>query len=346
MRYAAFGAGIFLAAWLAQKALAPFVIAFLIAYALEPFLFWMEARKIPRTLGIIFILASATGVVGGAFLLLWPVVESEAMTVAREIPAYAHTLAERLRPLLERAATYTGYDADTALRAAVEKLGAIPMEALKWAYGFAAGAVSSVASFAGTLLSLVIIPVAAFYFMRDYAGITERMMSLVPPRHHPRVREIVADINTVLSAYVRGQLMVVGTLATLLALGLWLIGVPMGVFIGIFSGFANVVPYLPLAAGLLPSLALAWLHFGDALHPLLVLALFAGAQVFEGLFLTPRVMGLSVGLHPVAIMMAVFVGGIFFGIVGVIAAVPVAAVLKVLWKHAEQEYRASGFFGG
>jgi len=97
LRYFAFAAGLFLAAWVAQKVLAPFVIAFLIAYALEPFLFRLEARKVPRTLGIVAILAVALGAAGGAFLLLWPVLESDAVTVMNEMPGYAHALAERMK---------------------------------------------------------------------------------------------------------------------------------------------------------------------------------------------------------------------------------------------------------
>jgi predicted PurR-regulated permease PerM len=337
-------AGFVICAYLVRGALIPFIIAFLIAYALDPFLSRMEAKKIPRTAGIVILLLATllVGAVGG--VLAYPAMEREVLSFAGRAPQYAGELARNLRPLLEKAAELTGYDVDTALRAMVEKLGFLPLEMRRWAYGVAASTLSSIPALAGTLLGFLIIPVAAFYFMRDYAILKEKAFALAPPRHRPKMREIYSDINAILAAYVRGQLIVVSTLAALFTAGLWLIGMPMWIFIGLLSGLANIVPYLPLVAGLLPSLIITWLHFGDGFHLLLVLALYGGVQAFEGLYLTPKVMGGAVGLHPVAIMVSIFIGGLLMGIIGIIAAVPAAAVIKVLLDHALRAYRSSGFF--
>ena len=329
-----------------RDALIPFIVAFLIAYALNPLLCRMEAKKIPRTAGAVILLL-ATLLAGVAALgLAYPVMEHEAVSSAKMIPQYARETATRLKPLLDKTAEYTGYDADAAFRAVAEKLGSIPVDILGWAYGLAASMLSSVTALAGAMLGFLIVPVASFHFMRDYAVIKEKTIGLVPPRHRPMAREIYSDINAILAAYVRGQLLVVSTLVALFTAGLWLIGMPMWIFIGLISGLSNVIPYMPLAVGLLPSLAIAWLHFGDVSHPLQALALYVAVMAFEGAYLTPKVMGRSVWLHPVAIMMSVFIGGLLMGIVGVIAAVPAAAVIKVLIDHALRSYRASDFFEG
>jgi predicted PurR-regulated permease PerM len=120
----------------------------------------------------------------------------------------------------------------------------------------------------------------------------------------------------------------------------------MGIFIGIVAGLSNIVPYLPVVVGLAPALILAYLSFGDVSHIALVAALFAGAQAIEGLYITPKVLEKAVGLHPVAVMASLLIGGAFFGFIGVVLAVPVAAALKVILVELDSDYLKSDFYLG
>jgi predicted PurR-regulated permease PerM len=337
---------VFAFAFVVRDALLPFIVAFLVAYALNPAVSWMEEKKIPRALGVLILLACVGLAFTGLVLLAYPQMDREVRSVASQAPEYGRRLSEQMGPLMVKYGGYLGYDANAALRSSVEKFGSIPPEILRWAYSVVSSALSSATAFAMALLGFLIVPVASFYLLLDYSEIRDRFFSLVPARHRGRVNGIVEDVNKTLSAYVRGQLVVVITLGTIYTTGLSLIGAPMAAFVGILSGLAVIVPYMPLAIGLLPSLLLTYLYFGDLLHPVAVLALYGGAQAFEGFYLTPHVMGRSVGLHPVAIMVSVFIGGLLLGVVGVIAAVPTAAVVKVLLSHLESGYRSSPFFKG
>ncbi|MBI3794994.1 MAG: AI-2E family transporter, partial [Nitrospinae bacterium] len=304
--YLAYTAAFLAVVFFLKDAIIPFLVAFLVAYALNPLISWMENKKIPRAVGVLLLLAFVAGGAAGLVLLAYPTMMREAVSVAASLPDYAKKTVERIGPLLSQAGTRAGFDADAALKSAVEKMGTIPLEILKWAYGVLSSALSSVTALAGALLGFLIVPVAAFYLLLDYSLIRERFYSLIPPRHRETVSKIIEEANNVLASYIRGQMTVVFTLATIFSAGLAVIGAPMPLFLGILSGVANVVPYMPLVAGLLPSLVLTYLHFGDPWHPLAVLALYGATQAFEGLYLTPKIMGNSVGLHPVAIMMAVF----------------------------------------
>jgi len=260
------------------------------------------------------------------------------------LPQYAAKVQEKFAPLIEKLAGYDREKAEALVGGVVEKMGSLPLNILQALYGIAVSAVSSVAGMLSTLFGMVVIPVATFYFLRDIDSMKDWMFNLVPERYRPKAAEIFNDIDTILSAFLRGQFTVALSMAFMYALGLYFIGTPMGLFIGILAGLSNVVPYLPLLTGFLPALVMTYLQFGDLTHLLYVIALFGAVQVIEGFLLTPRIVGESVGLHPVAIMLALLMGGMFFGIIGIVLAVPAAAVLKVLSTHALGAYRGSDFF--
>ena len=337
-------AALLLIAFLARNALFPFFIAFILAYLLDPLLDRMEAAKINRTAGIVVLLGSVFVALLLAGFIIYPLLEQQLTKGIELLPRYAESLQDKLTPFIERVSGFDKAKVDEMIQSAVGQMGSLPLRIVQALYGVAASALSTVAGFFATLFGFIVVPVATFYFMRDIDPMKERIISLVPERYRGKAEEIFRDIDSTLSAFVRGQLTVALAMAFLYASGLYLIGTPMGLFIGILAGLSNIVPYLPLATGLLPALVMTYLHFGDFTHILYVLLLFGGVQAVEGFLLTPKIVGESVGLHPVAILLAVLIGGMFFGIVGLILAVPAAAVLKVLWSHAEKSYRASDVF--
>ncbi|MFQ5432881.1 MAG: AI-2E family transporter [Nitrospinota bacterium] len=331
-------------AYWARAALFPFFIAFILAYLLDPLLDRMEAVKINRTAGVVFLLGSVFVALLLAGFIIYPLLEQQLTRGIELLPRYAASLQDKLAPFIEKMSGYDKAKADEMIQTAVGQMGSLPLRMVQALYGVAASTLSTAAGFVSTLFGFIVVPVATFYFMRDIDPMKDRILGLVPERYRGKAEEIVRDVDIILSAFVRGQLTVALALAFLYALGLYLIGTPMGLFIGILAGLSNIVPYLPLVTGLLPALVMTYLEFGDFTHILYVLLLFGGVQLLEGFLLTPRIVGESVGLHPVAVLFAVLIGGMFFGIVGLILAVPAAAVLKVLWAHAEKSYRSSDIF--
>jgi predicted PurR-regulated permease PerM len=331
-------------AYFARTALYPFFLAFILAYLLDPLLDRMEEKKINRTAGILFLLGSVLALILLAGFILYPLLEQQLSKGIEQLPRYAESLQKKITPLIESVSGYDKAKVDEMIRTAVGQMGSLPLRIAQAVYGMALSAVSTVAGLIATLFGFVVVPVATFYFMRDIDPMKERILGLVPERYRGRTAKIFQDIDRTLSAFVRGQLSVALAMAFLYAVGLYLIGTPMGLFIGILAGLSNIVPYLPLVVGLLPALIMTYLHFGDFIHILYVLLLFGGVQIIEGFFLTPKIVGESVGLHPVVIMLAILIGGMFFGIIGLILAVPAAAVVKVLWAHAENAYRSSDLY--
>ena len=183
-----------------------------------------------------------------------------------------------------------------------------------------------------------------FYLLRDFDHIVARLGRLIPPRFYSKTTEVVKEIDDVLSQFVRGQLMVATLMAILYSIGLYLCGTPLSLLIGIMAGYANLVPYLGVVVGFLPAVILTFLQTQDWVPLLGVVAVFGVVQAIEGFLITPRVVGDKVGLHPVIIMLAVLIGAELFGILGILLAVPVAAILNVLMRRGVEVYRESSAY--
>jgi sporulation integral membrane protein YtvI len=327
-----------------REAFYPFIIAFLIAYFFDPLLDWMEEKKIPRTAATLIVLTGFFLIMFAAGFMLYPVIERQVLAGIAQLPEYADAGREKVAPLLDKFSSMDSERSRELVASVMEKLGTLPVLILKYIYGFVMSAFSSLGGFVSSFFNMFVIPVAAFYFMRDIDVMKERMRELIPERYREKVDSIYHDINKTLSAFVRGQFTVALVMAFFYSVGLYVIGTPMGIFIGILAGFSGIIPYLSLVTGLIPALVLTWFQFGFEWQMLAVLGLFGAVQLLEGFYLTPKIMGKSVGLHPVAIMLALLVGGFAFGFVGIIIAVPAAAVLKVFWYHFDKYYRSSEYY--
>jgi predicted PurR-regulated permease PerM len=241
----------------------------------------------------------------------------------------------------------TSIDSDRAreiIQSSLKKLGNIPMKVFSSATSILWESFSGVLNILIMAVNLVIIPVAMFYLLRDFDIIVEKVFELVPPKNRDLIKEITIEINEVLSKFVRGQLMVASLMAGLYSLGLFIIGTPLSIFIGILAGYANLIPYAGAVFGFVPAFILTLLHHQE-LAPLLgVTFVFGAVQALEGMIITPRVVGEQIGLHPVVIMIAVLIGVEFFGLLGAVLGVPVAAVAQVLLKRGIVRYRESSFY--
>jgi len=209
-----------------------------------------------------------------------------------------------------------------------------------------AQAFSSVLSFVLTVLNLVIIPVFAVYLLYDMNRIREGIKDLVPLRSRPYAYSRLGQVDRLLSAFARGQITVALILGSFYAIALTACGVPMGLLVGFVIGLFNLIPFMSTILGLPLGLLLSWIDDQSLSRLVAVAAVFAFGQFVEGNFITPRIVGQSLGLHAVVIMLAVLVGGSLYGFIGMLLAVPVTAALSVFWADLRNLYLRSEFFRG
>jgi predicted PurR-regulated permease PerM len=193
--------------------------------------------------------------------------------------------------------------------------------------------------------NLVLIPVVTFYLLRDWDVLVEKFGSLIPRYYFGTVSNLAKQCHETIGAFFRGQLLVMGALSVIYAIGLMLIGLDLGLLIGLLAGIASIVPYLGAIVGIGAGLFAAFFQFGDITHLVLVVVVFSVGQTLEGTVLTPKLVGDRIGLHPVAVIFAVLAGGQLFGFVGILLALPAAAVIMVLLRQVHQNYRGSTLYG-
>ncbi|MEK7717444.1 MAG: AI-2E family transporter, partial [Pseudomonadota bacterium] len=187
-------------------------------------------------------------------------------------------------------------------------------------------------------VNLLLIPVVTFYLLLDWNRLLARSLALVPPRRQTWVANLARETDEVLGSFLRGQLMVMMSLATIYSVGLTLAGLDLALPIGVLAGLASFIPYAGFLGGLIAAALAAYLQFHDWLPLLWVAGVFLTGQVLESLWLTPRLVGNRIGLHPVAVIFAVMAGAQLFGFTGVLLALPAAAVLKVWLRHGHRMY--------
>ena len=194
------------------------------------------------------------------------------------------------------------------------------------------------------LTNIVLIPVVTFYLLRDWDLLIKAIHDLLPRNMEAEISRMASDVDNVLGAFFRGQLMVMFALGLIYAVGLSLVGIEFAALIGMGAGLLSIVPYLGSIVGVLVAAGAAIFQFQDAFHLIMVLLVFAVGQSFEGMYLTPKLVGDQIGLHPVAVIFAVLAGGQLFGFLGILLALPVAAALNVLVRHMHQKYRQSDLY--
>lgn len=363
-------AGIAAAAYLLSFVLIPLFFAFLVAYVFDPVIDVFERRKVPRMRAIVVVVGSImiTALVLPVAIIPGMVIEAQQLIDGASRSAGDGLFDRALdRVPWEAVATELGWEAveaDENPRAYLaERLGLWIKEnalSLIQHYAFDIANVGQRATFSiaellravgGGLLAVVLtignfalFAFVAIYLLNDYDRIVAQAHDLVPPRHRVKVGNVMGRVDTQLRAFMRGQLMVCVCLGVMYCLGLWIFNVPFALFLGLFGGAVSVVPYLGFILTIGPALLFTLLAHGVDYHIAGVLATFVVAQTLESNFLTPRVVGSQVGLGPVWVILAVMVFGSTLGFVGMLLAVPIAAVIKVLAEEALAAYRASSFF--
>jgi predicted PurR-regulated permease PerM len=284
-------------------------------------------------------------VVVAVLLLLVPLIERQLVTLVESLPRYRDWLIGSLLPWLEER---TGIDLTVWLDP--ERIIQLVREHWERAGGVAATLLGylSRSGFAliGWLANIVLLPVLTFYFLRDWDLLVERIAALVPRDHIGTVRRLAHESDLVLGAFLRGQFSVMLALGALYAIGLWAVGLDLGLLIGVIAGLVSFVPYLGPATGVVLGVVAGTVQFGDWPHVAMILAVFGIGQAVESYWLTPKLVGDRIGLHPVAVIFAIMAGGQLFGFLGVLLALPVAAVANVLLGYAHERYTHSRLYAG
>ena len=214
--------------------------------------------------------------------------------------------------------------------------------------GTAASLVKSVSKsglvLAGFLANLVLIPVVTFYLLRDWEAVVRRIDELLPRTVEPTVAKLAHDCDEILGTFMRGQLSVMLALGVVYSVGLWIVGLDLALLIGMLAGIVSFVPYLGFIIGILTAGIASVVQFHDVLHLGYVVIVFIVGQMLEGMVFTPLLVGDRIGLHPVAVIFAVMAGGQLFGFVGILLALPVAAVIAVVLRYVHERYVSSELY--
>jgi predicted PurR-regulated permease PerM len=329
--------------YLLAPVLTPFVIAALLAYLGDPLVERLVARGRNRTLAVSMVFLLMTLVLVFVLLLLIPLLEKQITRLVENLPRYIETIRTRVQPWIEGQFGVTPELFDSGQLVGMLK------EHWQQAGGIAAGVVAGISksglAVIGWLVNLILIPVVVFYLMRDWKTLVARFRELLPRPVEPTVMRLLAEADEVLGAFLRGQVLVMLVLGVLYSIGLWFIGIDLAILIGMLAGLLSFVPYLGLIIGMGASLIAAYVQFQDWVPLVWVLLVFGVVQTFESVWLTPTLVGDRIGLHPVAVIFAVLAGGQLFGFLGVLLALPAAAVIMVLLRYLHQRYQESELYG-
>ncbi len=321
--------------------LMPFLLAMVVAYALHPLVERWALRRVPRWLGAGVAISLLMLVLLAVVLLIVPVITAQLPLLRDQVPALLDRANEFIVPLAAR----FGIDLqiDTAqvrgwLKQVVTGHESQLIEGLLSSLRIGGSALAAVVG------NLFLMPIVAFYLLLDWDSLVHRLKDLIPPRWRDQVQSFLDETDEVLGQYLRGQLLVMGLLAVFYTVGLALTGLKLALPIGVFTGLAVFVPYLGFGLGLVLAVLAALLQFQSLFGVVAVLAVYGVGQVLESMYLTPRLLGERIGLHPIAVIFALLAFGHLFGFVGVLIALPASAVLLVAIRRARTTYLASPLY--
>jgi len=338
--------GLILALWLFNPILAPFVVGFAVAYLLNPIIVKMERYHIPRWASALLILGMFFIALIIGMLIAIPLLIREMVDFIELLPAAFTASQEWVAtnfPMIEIPHSLSDVQ-DMNIDPAVIS------ERLRNVLDIGTNILGNVFQSGMAIISFIaftaLMPIVAFYLLIDWRRVGLKINALIPKNNARRIRGILVDIDRSLSGFIRGQLMVCCLLGLFYAIALSVMGLQYGFFIGIAAGLLSIIPYIGSIFGLFASVGMAFYQFGWWEYPAIALAIFIAGQLVEGNYLTPKLVGDSVGLHPLWVIFALMAGGMMLGLVGMIIAIPVAAIIAVLIRHAVAEYKDSGYYTG
>jgi predicted PurR-regulated permease PerM len=332
------------ALWLLSPILPPFVAALMLAWLGDPLVRRLERAGRSRSTSVLLVFCLIFTVIGMALLVLLPLLWNQLISLLGDLPRlilwFKQTalpwIAERLHK--DAAQLLDPTKTEAAVREHWKEIGSFATLLLGYA-GRSGMAILVLVS------NLLLLPILSFYFLRDWPALIHRIRDLLPRAMEPKVVQLALESNAVLGGFLRGQMLVMVMLGAIYAIGLWLTGLNSGLLIGFIAGLVAFVPYLGATVGVVAAVIASLVQYGDASHLHWVALVFTVGQLIESYILTPKLVGDRIGLHPVAVIFAIMAGGQLFGFIGVLLALPVAAVVNVLFKHMHLRYLKSRIYG-
>lgn len=323
--------------YLLTPILTPFLVAALFAYIANPLVTRLTAWRLPRPAAVALVFVLLLAIVVGLLIFLIPMMQRQVVAFAHKLPQYLDWVQGTLVPRLQQWA-------GDSLPVDFADVRAMALAHWQDIANFVTGTLANITTsgmrVALWFLNLALIPIITFYFLLDWDKLRMNALQLFPPQMRPSVAQLSRETDEVLGSFLRGQLLVMLSLATIYSTGLFVIGLDLALPIGITAGLVSFVPYLGFAVGLVSAGIAAYLQFQEPSVLLWVFLLFFSAQLIEGYVLTPRFVGNRIGLHPVAVIFSVMAAGQLFGFIGVLLALPAAAALKVWVRHLHRRYIA------
>ena len=325
----------------------PFAISAGLAYLGDPLVDRLERLRffkwpLSRTVSVVLVFTLMTGVFALLLLIVIPLLVEQIQHLAKRAPEIVEWLLGTALPWVQ---SKLGLDILSLDAASLTEAARVYWKEFSSAL---IGVLSTVSrggqAVVNWLMNLVLIPVVTFYLLRDWDMLVDNIRSMLPRKVEPEVSQIAGEVDEVLAAFIRGQLMVMLALGLIYAVGLWAVGLDLAFIIGLGAGLLSIVPYLGTFLGVIAAVIAALFQFQDILHVVAVLAVFGVGQSLESMVLTPKLVGDKVGLHPVVVIFAVLAGGQLFGFLGILLALPAASALNVLVRHLNRRYRGSALY--
>lgn len=324
--------------------LSPFIIAALLAYAADPIVDNLERYKLSRTSAVLVVFSFIMLTLSLLLLVLIPKVFVQLTVMIKQIPIALSLIEQYVVPFITKnlGVELASFDFNfdffkSLLQNNIKQTGSLLNNLLS-------GIASSGLVVAVWLANLVLIPVVLFYLLRDWDIMVSKIRELLPRDLEPTISRLALECDEVLGAFVKGQLMVMLALGSIYTLGLWIIGLNLALIVGMIAGIASVVPYMGFFVGIVAAFAAAIVQFNDPSILIWVSLVFMIGQALEGMVLTPLMVGDKIGLHPVAVIFAIMAGGQLFGFIGILIALPVAAVIMVFLRNLHVGYTKSALY--
>jgi predicted PurR-regulated permease PerM len=336
--------GILTLLYLLGPVLTPFIISAMLAWLGDPVADKLETWRFPRAVAVLVVFIVTFIIIGLLLLLIIPMMIREFTALSARMPQFLTWYQDVATPWL---AVHLHMD---PARLRIDDLASLITGNFDSVGQLASNTVTTLGHSGRMVFTLVItlllVPVITFYWLRDWDLFKARIASLLPRDQAPAITAVLHDCETVLAAFFRGQLLVMVSLAFIYGIGLSLVGLEGGLAIGIIAGLLGFVPYLGITTGVILALLSAVLQSGDSWLPLYVVIVFGVGQAMESFVLTPRLVGGRIGLHPVLVIFAILAGGKLFGFVGVLLALPAAAAGTVFIRYAHTRYMGSDLYRG
>ncbi len=328
-------------AYVLRGVLVPLFFAFLVAYALDPLVDRLEELRVPRPVGALFVMLGIATLLVAILFFAIPHFIDELRAAAADFPTQLESLQSRIEPWLW---SVLKIKLPHTMSELVRALGDKFQAELPTTLSTAALALFGTLSYVAVALSALIVPIFALYLLIDFDRIVARAGELVPRRYSPPVKDVARQIHSTLGSWVRGQLTANMLLGSLYAVGLRAVDIRLAVPIGVFTGMLAFVPYIGFGVGLCLAVSMAmldWQGLGTLVGVVLVMG---GVQVLDATVITPRIVGRSVGLTPLETLVTMMAAASIFGFFGVLLAVPLGAVIKIIIRRGVKAYLASDFY--